>query len=224
MVFDTGSATITGLSPLAFGDSLEGFNGATFGLTIDYELFGYAGLAVDANSNGFFDAGDDSLAAQFVDGYLTMTMSDSSGLTEILYLDINSSAYNINNGLNFTIFGEPTSATNTINTTQSFNGLTGLSDLIASLDPVNLSSFATIKILDATEAPTLEAPYATSAFQDSILSSLGLSTLPATAQWLTRETTLDSSNLYITVSAPTNIALMGLGLIGLGFSRRLAKK
>jgi hypothetical protein len=227
-VFDSGSGTLTGLSPLAFPLSTDGFNEAGgWGLSFEYELFGTAFLATDVDADGFFDGGVDQLAANFVDGYINFSYTAGGTQTgEVLSIGVTSSAYNIGNGLNFTVFGEPVSATNLINTVQVFDGMTGLGDLLASpdSDEYGLGSFLTLKILDATQAPTTDDTFATTTFQQGILDTLGV-TLTADSDWLTRTTTIDSSNLYITaVSAPTNIALMGLGLIGLGFSRRLAKK
>jgi hypothetical protein len=224
-VFDSGGGTIVGLSPLAFPAPRDGF-GSNWGLNFEYELFGFSALAVDLNGNNIFDAGDDQLAAGFVDGYINFSYSaGGTQIGEVLSIAVTGSAYNINDGLNFTVFGEPISATNLINTVQAFDGMTGLGDLLASpnSDDYGLGAFATLKILDATQAPEVDGSFTVSPFQQSIIDGLGIS-ITADSQWLTRETTIDSSNLYITASSPTNAALMGLCLIGLGLSRRIAKK
>ena len=224
-VFDSGSGTISGLSPLAFPLPRDGF-GNDWGLNFEYELFGFSALAVDLNGDNIFNAGDDQLAAGFVDGYINFSYTAGGTETgEVLSIAVTGSAYNINDGLNFTVFGEPISATNLINTVQAFDGMTGLGDLLASpnADDYGLGAFATLKILDATQAPEVDDTFTVSAFQQSIIDTYGL-VVDADSQWLTRETIVDSSNLYITASSPTNAALMGLCLIGLGLSRRFAKK
>lgn len=225
-VFDSGSGTIGGLSPLAFPLSDDSFND-TWGLRFEYELFGFTALASDANNNNIFDEADgDQLAAGFIDGYINFSYTNGgTQVGEVLSIAVTSSAYNINQGLNFTVFGEPVSATNLINTVQSFDGMTGLGDLLNSpnSDDYGLGAFATLKILDATQAPVVDPGYSVSVFQQDIIDQYGIP-VTADSQWLTRETTVDSSNLYVTASSPTNAALMGLCLLGLGFSRRFTKK
>ncbi|WP_420933445.1 PEP-CTERM sorting domain-containing protein [Alteromonas sp. A081] len=222
LVFDSGTATIGSLSPLAFGSSQEGFNGA-WGLSIEYELFGFAAIADDVNGNGFFEAGD-TLAAQFVDGFLNMNYVDANGSTPFLQLDVTGSAFNINQGVNFSIFGQPTSASNILNTEEAFFGSTGFGDAINNLDPVNIGALASLLIGDATQAPTANNNFPVSTFQQNVLDSLGLSTLPQTAQWLTRTTSINTASLTLEVPAPSSLAIFGLGLLGLGFSRRLKSK
>lgn len=216
LVFDSGKTTVGALSPLAFPASFEGFNTA-WRLDVEYELFGFAGIADDLNSNGTFDAGD-SLAAQFVGGYFTMSFFDGVS-TEVLNIAVTGSDYKLTDALNLSIFGKPVSGTDFVNV----DGFGSINDVITNLDPVNYSALTTIKILDATQAPTLDAGFAPNTYQQGVLASLGLATLPGTAQWLTRTTTIDSSNVYINVPAPASIALMGLGLLGLGVSRRFKK-
>jgi hypothetical protein len=222
LVFDSGSFDIANLSPLSFRNSLEGFN-TVWGLEVEYELFGFAGIAEDFNSNGFFDAGD-TLAAQFVDGYFTMNYVDVNGSQPFLSLDVTGSAFNINQGVNFSIFGQPVSASNALNSETPFFGSTGFGDIINTLDPVNLGALATLIIGDGSQAPTLDAGFSTTTFQDNVLASLGLSTLPQTAQWLTRTTDVNTGSLTLEVSAPSTLALFGLSLLGLGVSRRFSKK
>ena len=222
LVFDSGQFGIGNLSPLLFPESLEGFQ-SSWTLQVEYELFGFAGIAEDFNNNGFFDAGD-TLAAQFVDGYFQMNYVDVNGTQPFLSIDVTGSAFNINSGVNLAIFGQPVAASNFLNTEESFFGSTGFGDAIANLDPVNIGALATLLIKDATNSPTLDANYTSSTFQDNVLASLGLSTLPSSAQWLTRTTTLDTGSLTLEVSAPSTLALFGLSLLGLGASRRFSKK
>jgi len=222
LVFDSGVATIGSLSPLAFGSSQEGFN-TDWGLQIEYELFGFAAIADDVNNNGLFEAGD-TLAAQFVDGFLNMNYLDSNGSTPFLQIDVTGSAFNINKGVNFSIFGQPISASNMLNTEESFFGSTGFGDSINNLDPVNISALSSLLIGDATQAPTVDNNFGVTTFQQNVLDSLGLSTLPQTAQWLTRTTSINTASLTLEVPAPSSLAVFGLGLLGLGFSRRLKSK
>lgn len=222
LVFDSGSTTIGSLSPLAFGSSTEDFNDS-WGLQIQYELFGFAAIADDVNGNGLFEAGD-TLAAQFVDGFLSMNYLDGSGSTPFLQLDVTGSEFNINQGVNFSIFGQPTSASNILNTEEAFFGSTGFGDAINNLDPVNISALASLLIGDGTQAPTVDNNFGVSVFQQNVLDSLGLGTLPQTAQWLTRTTNINTASLTLEVPAPSSLAIFGLGLLGLGFSRRLKSK
>lgn len=225
LVFDSGSFDIGSLSPLnGFDHSLEGFNqGGGFKLEVEYELFGFAALANDVNGNNTFDAGD-ALAAQFVDGYFTMNYRDNNGLTPFLDVQVTGSAFNINNGINFSIFGQPVAASNFLNNEQAFFGSTGFGDIINTLDPVNIGALASLLIGDGTEAPTEDLNYSTTTFQDNILDALGLSNLPSGAQWLTRTTDVNTGSLVLEVSAPSTLALFGLSLLGLGVSRRFSKK
>lgn len=218
LVFDSGSTKVGTLSPIT-GLSTEGF-GIYWDLTVSYELYGFAGLAEDVNSNGTFDAGDDSLAAQFVGGYFSMSYVDkfTNVATEVANLAVTGSSYELLGALNLSIFGEPVSATDLINV----DGFGSLAWVIANLNPVNYSALTTIKILDAKQAPTASA-YVPNTYQQTILDGLGLDTLPDSAKWLTRTTTIDATNVYINVPAPASIAIMGLGLIGLGLARRYKK-
>lgn len=221
LVFDSAEGEVGFLNPDT--GSSEFFTDS-WNLTFDYELWGYASVIDNGVANGEFDDGD-ALVANFVGGYFNMYFDDDVSTdgdsVPALSLSLTGSTFNDGGGINLTLFAEIESVlADLFFMDPSFNGDSDLAEIVANNDPSQYGALITAEITNAEQAPA-DNGYTPSDFNNEVLTSLGIDLDDFDNEvFLTRTTTLPSGNLEIEVSAPATIAVMGLGLIGLGGFRR----
>lgn len=221
LVFDSAEGEVGFLNPDT--GSSEFFTDS-WNLTFDYELWGYASVIDNGVANGEFDDGD-ALVANFVGGYFNMYFDDDVSTdgdsVPALSLSLTGSTFNDGGGINLTLFAEIESVLSDLFFMDpSFNGDSDLAEIVANNDPSQYGALITAEITNAEQAPA-DNGYSPTDFNDDVLTSLGIDLDDFDNEvFLTRTTTLPSGNLEIEVSAPATIAVMGLGLIGLGGFRR----
>lgn len=224
LVFDSAQGQVGFLNPRTGSDE---FLVNAWNLTFDYKLWGYAGVIDNGPVNGQFDDGD-TLVADFVGGYFNMYFDDDvttpNDSVPALSLSLSGSTFNDQGGINLTLFAEIESVlANLFFMDPAINGESDLAEIVANNDPSQYGALITAEITNANQAPT-DTGYTVTTFETNVLNSLGINLDDFDSEvWLTRTTTLPSANLEIQVSAPATIAVMGLGLIGLGGFRRFRK-
>lgn len=231
LVFDSAyNVKVGSLNPLttdneALNVNLPGFGIQGYELVANYELAGIAGF-VDTNNSGFHDTGE-QLAAGFFGGYFNLSLVDiATNLTaNVLSLDITGSQFQTGGaGLSFDLYADVISvADNFINFNTSYFGSTDLHDIITNPNNGNTQAVATTEIANAGVAPTADAGYVLTAFQNTVLGSFGVS-LDSNSVIHTRQTELTSTNLRVDVTEPSTVAILGLALVGFGLSSRKKKQ
>lgn len=231
LVFDSAfNVSVGSLNPLttdneALNIDLPGLGIQGYQLVANYELAGFAGF-LDTDNSGFHDSGE-QLTAGFFGGYFNLSLVDiaTSASMNVLNLDITGSQFQTGgSGLSFDLFADVASvADNFINFNTSYFGSTDLHDIITNPNNGSTKAVATTEIANAGVAPTADAGYVVTTFQNSVLASLGV-TLDSNSVIHTRQTELTSTNLRVDVTEPSTVAILGLALVGFGLSSRKKKQ
>lgn len=230
LVFDSAfGISVASLNPTSQDEALNinfpGLGLQGYELTANYELAGVTGFN-DTNNNGFHDTGE-QLGANFFGGYFDLNLVDIATGTAIDVLDlaITGSQFQLGgSALSFDLYADIVSvADNFINFSSTFFGSTDLHDIIQNPNNGGAKAVATTEIANAGVAPTVDPGYVTTAFQDQVMSDLNV-TLGKDSVIHTRVTELTSTNLRVDVTEPSTVAILGLALLGFGFTARNKKQ